>query len=163
MTLINVYMKDSEKKKMQEFIEKIEGKSVSDYVRNLINEEIKIDDLSTKMDPEEIIIPDYIPENKYIVFVNNAIVAVEDTPSQATLAAVDKGYDPPYIIKYKGTNTESAQHHAQEYFFMSLSEGWVLPYTPIENGTQLLLRVDFQAGKFSKKLVALIDTGASFV
>ena len=44
MTLINVYMKDSEKKKMQEFIEKIEGKSVSDYVRNLINEEIKIDD-----------------------------------------------------------------------------------------------------------------------
>ena len=44
---------------------------------------------------------------------------------------------------------------------MSLSEGWVLPYTPIENGTQLLLRVDFQAGKFSKKLVALIDTGAS--
>ena len=116
MTLINVYMKDSEKKKMQEFIEKIEGKSVSDYVRNLINEQIKIDDLSTKMDPEEIIIPDYIPENKYIVFVNNAIVAVEDTPSQATLAAVDKGYDPPYIIKYKGTNTESASTSCSRIF-----------------------------------------------
>lgn len=64
MTLLNIYMKDKEKKKLQKYVENKTDKSMSEFVREVIAERIKIEELLStmkKVDIPEIL--DFIPKN----------------------------------------------------------------------------------------------------
>ena len=77
MTILNVYMDENEKKKLQSIVKSTKIKSMSELVKNLIRDKVKIEDLEkNKIDPD-IEIPDFIPKDKYVVFSNNSIVCIE--------------------------------------------------------------------------------------
>jgi len=79
--LLNVNLKDSDKKKIKELVNKSkEDKSMSEFVRKIISEKVKINDIINKLPKDvPITIPDYIPKNKYVAFVKGAVVG--DDPS----------------------------------------------------------------------------------
>jgi Arc/MetJ-type ribon-helix-helix transcriptional regulator/predicted aspartyl protease len=79
MTLLNIKIDKKKKEHIKEMIKDSEYKSISDFVRNVIDEKIKI--LESKKQIEEIEVPDWIPDGKYYAIVKGAIVAVGDSPS----------------------------------------------------------------------------------
>ena len=116
---------------------------MSEYVRNLIKERMKIEKIiSTIEAPESIEIPDYIPKNKYVVFVKGAVVAVGDNPSDLAEIAVQKFPNFPFIMKYNGQPQKQ-----MEYFYMSLTEfhGW--RYSLFENRSYPIIPIEFQSKK----------------
>ena len=130
MTLVNIHMKEKEKKQLQKFIDSKEIKSISEFIRQLISEKIKIEEFAKKGQKfTEVEIPEYIPQNKYIAFVNGAIAAVGDSPSVVTHEALLKFPNFPVIIKYNG----EGQVKPLEYCFMSLEDfhGW--KYSQFQN------------------------------
>jgi hypothetical protein len=79
---------------------------------------IKIEEFAQKNQSSDTIeIPDYIPRNKFVGFVNGAVIAVGDTPSEVAQVAVEKFPDFPLIIKYNGPKQKT-----MEYCFLSVTE-----------------------------------------
>lgn len=78
-------------------------RSMSDFIRKIIKEKVKINEILRNIPNEKpITIPDYIPKNKFVVFVNGAVVAIGDDPSDLAEEAVKKFPDFPFNIKYNG-------------------------------------------------------------
>ena len=118
MTILNIHIKDEDKAKLQDLVEINKLKSISKLVRKLLSEKIKIENISRKNDNNSAMeIPDYIPENKYVGFLNDAIISVGDTVSEVAQVAVEKFPNGPLVIKYNGPKKKSL-----EYCFMSLTD-----------------------------------------
>ena len=66
---------------------------------------------------KDVEIPDWIPDGKFVAFVNNAIAAVEDSLQQVAHEAIQKFPDFSLIIKKKGNN-----FRIPEYAFSAFSE-----------------------------------------
>lgn len=159
MTLINVSVKDDEKKKLQEFVENNTDNSLSEFVRNLISERMKMEEMANKIpDPVDVIIPEYIPNNKYVVFVNGAVVGVGDNPSELATLAMKKFPDYPFVMKFKGKPKAP-----MEYVFMSLSDWHAWKYAVFLDHSYPMLLITAETGVSGEKrdLNATIDTGAS--
>ena len=108
MTILNIHIKDNDKKKVQELAESRREKSMSDFIRKILAENVKIQEISEKWDKsEDIEIPDYIPKNKYVGFVNGAVIAVSESPSEISQVAVEKFPNLPLLIKYNGDKKKS--------------------------------------------------------
>ena len=91
MTLLNVHIKEGEKEKIQKFVDGYTDKSMSEFVRSVVDEKIKMEKIVESLQPSENPeIPDYIPENKYVVFVKGAVVAVGDSPSRSSRYCIPK-------------------------------------------------------------------------
>ena len=157
MTILNVYMSEKEKKKLQSITKTTNTKSMSDLVKNLIRDKVKVEEIDREKQSSEIEIPDYIPDEKYIVFSKNSIVCIGDSVNEVTQKAVDKGIPPPYVIKYKG----SKEKKQPEFVFMSLIEGFASQYTIINNTSYPLVRVQLRIGQTTLNRIAILDTGAS--
>jgi len=100
-------MKEEEKKKLQNFIDSNNMKSISDYISKNILEKIKIEELTKKgQNVQDLKIPDNIPKNMYVVFVNGAIVGVGDSPSEVSLIAVQKFPNLPFFIEFNGVKND---------------------------------------------------------
>lgn len=111
-------MKEEDKKKLQECVEALNVKSISDFMRKLISERSKIEEFTnTNKDPSSLKIPEYIPKKKYVGFVNGAIIAVADSPSEVSQIAVEKFPNLPLTIKFNGPKIKSI-----EYCYVSLIE-----------------------------------------
>ncbi len=157
MTIINIYVKDSEKKKIKQFIkDKIDAKSMSEFMRNLIKEKMMIESESESSKSEEIEIPDYIPKNKYVLFANNSIVAVGDSPNEVTLEAAEKDIKPPFTIKYNGKTPGPI-----DYVYQSLDTGNAWKYINFDEMSYPVIEMFFKSGNAEKKIFASIDTAAS--
>jgi hypothetical protein len=157
MTLINVHVKDDEKKKIQQFVDKNTTTSMSDFVRSVIAERIQLDELIQKLpEPVDVDIPEYIPKNKYVVFVNGAVIAVGDSPSELATIALKKFPDFPLVIKYNGPKQAPL-----EYVYMSLSEWHAWKYAKFQEKTYPMLLIDAEAFQERHELTASIDTAAS--
>ena len=158
MTIVNVHMKDEEKKQLQKFIDSSNMKSISDFVRKTIAEKIKIEELARNIqDEQRIEVPDYIPKNKYVAFVNSAVVAVGDSPSEVSLIAAQKFPNFPFIIEFNGTKNKKKI----EYCFMSFSEfqGWKYSLSQKQTYPVLPLNIHHKGGKTF--LNSSIDTASS--
>ncbi len=130
---------------------------MSEFVRDIITEKMKIEEiiLSTQM-AEPIEIPDYVPKNLYIIFVNGAVVAVGPNPSDLADIAIQKFPNLPFIIKYNGPKQKS-----MEYCYASLHgfQGW--KYSIFEDRSYPVIPITFHLNNDKKELSASIDTAAS--
>jgi len=89
MTILNIHLKEEDKKKLQEFIASQKKISMSEFVRNLISEKLKIETAAKDEIPFSEI-PEYLPKNKYVAIINDSVVAVGDSPSEVSQIAVEK-------------------------------------------------------------------------
>ncbi len=154
---MNIHIKKKEKEKLQNYVQKHSGKSMSEFVRNSIAEKIRVEEIISKICiPEDVEIPDYIPKNKYVIFVNGAVVAVGDNPSDLAEIAVQKFPHFPFVLKYNGPK----QKH-MEYFYMSLTEfqGW--RYSIFEDQSYPIIPIELKSFRNERKLNASFDTAAS--
>ena len=157
MTILNIHMKDNDKKKLQNVVEFQYEKSMSEYVRKLILEKNKIETLAKESETtEEIKIPDYVPKNKYVGFVNGAIIGVADNPSEISLIAAEKFPNHALIIKFNGPKPKKI-----EYCFMSLVDTQCWNYVKLEDSVYPILPVSLVSKSGEKKLVSSIDTTSS--
>ena len=157
MTILNLHIKEEDKAKLQDLVESNKSKSMSEIVRKLLSEKIKIENISRKNDNNsDVKIPDYIPKNKYVGFANGAIITVGDTVSEVAQVAVEKFPNDPLVIKYNGPKKKPV-----EYCFMSLTDLQCWKYVNVENITYPIIPIALEINSNKKKLYALIDTAAS--
>jgi len=157
MTILNIHMKDKDKKKLQNIVEFQNGKSMSAYVRKLISEKIKIETLAKENEGlEKIEIPEYVPKNKYIGFVNGAIIGVADNPSEISLIAAEKFPNHALVIKFNGPKPKQI-----EYCFMSLVEIKCWNYVRLEDFSYPIIPVSLISKSEERKLFSSVDTASS--
>jgi hypothetical protein len=157
MTLINVHVKDNDKKKLQDYVETHGSASMSDFIRSAIEDKMKIEESIARIPTnEDVEIPDYIPKEKYVIFVNGAVVAIGDKPSALAEIAMEKFPEYPFVMKYNGASQKTI-----EYAFMSLANFYSWKYCVFNDHSFPLLPVELQSNAIKKKLVASIDTAAS--
>ena len=157
MTILNIHIKEDDKVKFQELVEIKKLKSMSEVIRRLVSEKIKIEEVSRQSKKDlEIAIPDYIPKNKYIAFVKGAIIAVGDTVSDVAQVAAEKFPNGPLVIKFNGPKKKPI-----EYCFLSLNDLNCWNYANVENITYPIIPITLQIPSIEKPLLALIDTAAS--
>ena len=158
MALVNIHMKEKEKKQLQAYINSKEIKSISEFVRQLISEKIKIEEFAKENEKfTDVEIPEYIPQNKYVAFVNGAIAAVGDSPSEVMHEAMLKFPNFPVLIKYKG----ESEVKPLEYCFMSLEDfhGW--HYSQFQNQSYFVLPITLKHEEGETPLTASIDTAST--
>jgi hypothetical protein len=160
MTLINVHVKEEEKKKLQKYVETTGGESMSEVIRTMIHDKIKIDNLVASLPPtEDVEIPAYVPRNKYVIFVNGAIVGVGDNPSELAEMAMQKFPNLPFVMKYNGEQPPS-----MEYVFMSVTEPSAWKYCRFGTHSYPMLPIELEVKNsrtVTKKFFASVDTAAS--
>lgn len=157
MTILNIHIDDKEKEKVKELVELEKEKSMSEYVRKVLGEKIKIQEASLdRKEAIDIVIPDYIPKNKYIGFVKGAIIAVSDSPNEIAQIAIEKFPNTPLIIKYNGPKKKQ-----MEYCYVNLSELNCWKYAQIEDYSYPIFPISFKTKLGEKKLSASLDTASS--
>ena len=157
MTLINVHVKDDDKKRLQKYVESHGKDSMSEVIRSLIEEKIKIDESIAKLPSvEDVEIPDFVPKGKYVIFVNGALVAVGDTPCDLAEIAMLKFPNLPFVMKFNGPNPGP-----MEYVFMSLSGFNSWKYCHFGDYSYPMLPIEINVNNITKWLSASIDTAAS--
>ncbi|MHA1293489.1 MAG: hypothetical protein ACTSR3_23605 [Candidatus Helarchaeota archaeon] len=112
MTIINIHMKDEDKKKIQKFIKSNTNKSMSDFIREVIKDGLNIEEKVSEIESEEYAqeIPEYIPKKKYAVFVKGAIIAVGDNPSDLACIALEKFPRLPFTINFNGPKKDAMEY-----------------------------------------------------
>lgn len=114
MTLFNVKIDKKKKEYIKDLIKESEYKSVSDFVRKVIDEKIKV--LESRKYTDEIEVPDWIPDGKYYAIIKGSIVGVDDTVSSLAKEIVAKF--PFEQITVKRKNKEFPK---REYVYSTLS------------------------------------------
>ncbi len=114
MALLNIKIDKKKKEYIKKLIKESEFKSVSDFIRNVIDEKIEI--LQCKNEVEDIIPPDYIPDGKYYAIVKGAIVGVGDTVSSLAQEVGSKFPHEKIIMKRKNKNFPK-----MEYVYSAIS------------------------------------------
>jgi hypothetical protein len=157
MGLINIHMKDEEKKKLQGIIEANKDKSMSVFIRKALAEKIKLEEFaSANFSQKSIIIPDYIPKNKYVAFVNGAVIGVGNTVSEVAQIAAEKFPSLPLVIKFNGP-----KKHPIEYVYMSFSEPKCWKYAEFDERTYPIIPLSLLIDSQEKQVFASFDSAAS--
>ena len=116
MTILNTNIEKEKKEELHEIVEKSKLRSISQLLRLSIEEKLIIEKIfNNKMEAVEI--PEWIPEGKFVAFVDNAIAAIGDSPQQVAHEAIQKFPDFSLVIKKKGEN-----YRIPEYVFNTFSE-----------------------------------------
>ncbi|MBN2151257.1 MAG: hypothetical protein JW839_07430 [Candidatus Lokiarchaeota archaeon] len=161
MTLINVHVKDGEKKELQKYVEETGGESMSEVIRTIIHDKIAVDTLVASLsEAKDVEIPAYVPKDKYVIFVNEAIVGVGDNPSELAELAMRKFPNLPFVMKFNGDQPPN-----QEYVFLSLARTKAWRYSRFGDRSYPMLPVKIDVDRdrkaSSKACFASIDTAAS--
>ncbi len=157
MTILNIHIDNKDKKKVKDLTESQNNKSMSEFIRKLITEQIKIQETSlSEKESQKVKIPDYIPKNKYVGFIRGAIIAVSDNPSEIAQIAVKNFPDLPLVIKYNG-----AKKKQMEYCFLNLSELNCWKYAQVEESSYPIFPINFKTNLGEKILSSSIDTASS--
>lgn len=139
MTLLNIKIKEKEKDRIKEIIKKSDYKSISEFVREAIDEKLRIEE--NKNEFHEITIPDWIPDGKYYAIVKGAIVGVGDAPSSLAREVVAKFPFEYVIMKRKNKDfpkleyvysAESVDLKCWKYFEADEKSYPILPITLIK-------------------------------
>lgn len=114
LTILNLKINEKEKDRIRRVLKTSEYKTISDFVRNAIEEKLKIAEI--KKENLEIEPPEWIPNGKYFAIVKGAIIAVSDTPSSLAKEVIAKFPYEYVIIKRKNKEIPNI-----EYVFSSIS------------------------------------------
>ena len=157
MTILNIHIDDKDKEKVKEMAEMQNEKSMSEYIRKVLAEKIKIQKVELNHNQiEDIKIPHYIPKNRYVGFVKGAIIAVSDSPNEIAQIAVEKFPNSPLIIKFNRKKKKP-----MEYCYLNLSELNCWKYAQIEEFTYPIFPLTIRTNLGEKNLSASIDTASS--
>jgi hypothetical protein len=113
MVTLNINFEKKKKEKLNKIIQKTDHNTISSFVRDAIEEKIKVEEIfqNTK---EELEIPDYVPDGKYVAIVRNTIVGIGDSPSELVMNLSSKFIEDSIRIKKKGQ-----KHVPLEYVFLA--------------------------------------------
>lgn len=165
MTIIN-FKVDEEKKKKIEEITKTKGyKSVSDFIRKILEKEMdlhnKIDHFLEKnppLDRKKINIPDYIPDGKYLGISRNSIVAIGNSAQEVASILAEKFPDSASGILHKGHDSEKID---VVFSIFSVDDSkWYHQYN-YKNNYYPLIPFSMSLNEEQKTFFGLIDTGAT--
>jgi len=155
MTLLNIKIDKKKKEHLKEIIKDTEYKSISDFVRNVIDEKIKI--LESKKQNEEIPAPDWIPDGKYYAIVKSLIVAVGDSPSAIAQEVAFKFPFEKVII-----NRKNKEIPELEYAYSShITDLKCWPYFTVHNSSYPTFPITLLGNNYRKELMVIPDTAAS--
>ena len=77
------------------------------------------------IDDYHIKIPDYIPKNKYVIFIKGAVVAIGDNPSDLADIAIKKFPNLPFTIKYNGKQKKKMEYIISSQLFTKIFLGFI--------------------------------------
>lgn len=155
MTIINVEIDKKKKEKIKEIVKSSTHKTISEFVRSSIEERLKIEEVAKKKF-ENVVIPEWIPDGKYIAFVNGAIASIGDTVSEVSRESAEKFPDSSVVIKRKGEPVKMP-----EYIFSAFTEFKCWNYSLIENKRYPLILLKIGTNDDSITIRALPDSAAS--
>ena len=165
MTIINFKVDEKKKKKIEE-ITKLKGyKSVSEFIREAIDDKMNlqklIDNFKEKNPPidlKKIDIPEFIPDGKYLGISRNTIVATGDTIGEVMKVLYEKFPDATAGIIRKGKEIESF-----ETLFSIFSAENTTCYQQAEIDKHLYPFLEFSMifNDSEESIIGLVDTGAS--
>ncbi len=167
MTIINFKVDEKKKLKIEEVV-RIKGyKSVSEFIREAIDEKMNlqkiIDDFLEKnppLDREKIMIPDYIPEGKYLGISRNTIVSIGDTLEEAMSKLYEKFPESAAGVIRKGKEME---HFETLFSLFTIENTKCFQQAEIDKRFYPILEFQLNIQNDKKKVCGLIDTGASIV
>ncbi|TKJ22937.1 MAG: hypothetical protein CEE42_12505 [Promethearchaeota archaeon Loki_b31] len=167
MTIINFKVDEEKKKKIEQVVEIKGYKSVSEFIREAIDEKInfqKVVDNHIKenppLDKEKINIPDFIPDGKYLGIARNEIVVIGDSIKevmeklyskfpQAASGIIRKGMEMPvFETLFSLFSVENTKCYNQARF---------------GNNFYPLIEIYMEINENTKKIFGLIDTGATII
>lgn len=159
---------DKDKKKKIEEIAKFKGyKSVSEFIREAIDEKMNlqklIDDFKEKNPPidlNKIDIPDFIPDGKYLGISRNTIVAIGDTLQGVMKTLYDKFPEASAGIIRKGKEIEQFE---TLFSLFSAENTKCFQQAEIAKHFYPILEFFITVNGDNKSLLGLIDTGASIM
>ena len=165
MTIINFKVDEKKKKKIEE-ITKLKGyKSISEFIREAIDDKMNlqnlIDDFKEKnpsIDREKIDIPDFIPDGKYLGISRNAIVATGDTIEDVMKVLYEKFPDSAAGIIRKGKEVGSFE---TLFSLFSTENTKCYQQAEIDNHFYPFLEFSMILNDSEESIIGLVDTGAS--
>jgi len=148
--LINLRVKEELKKKLEKLAAQ-EGKTVSQLIRELIEEKIAVTEIPTHEEEE---VPDWVPNGSYVALVKGAVVSLAKTASEAAAEALSKFPEGPIRIVRKGPPPRRV-----EYAFLA-EEMMCWPYLKLNGMTFPVIPIEI-IGRRRMTAAALPDTAAS--
>lgn len=167
MTIINFKVNEDKKKKIEEIV-KIKGyKSVSEFIREAIDDKMnlqKIIDEFTKenppLDEKKINIPDFIPDGKYLGIARNEIVVIGETLEEVMEKLHNKFPRAASGIIRKGKKMPTFE---TLFSLFSVENTKCYNQSKFENNYYPILEILFEINGEIKQILGLIDTGASIM
>ncbi len=167
MTTINFKVDDQKKKEIEE-IAKIKGfKSVSEFIRNAIEDKLNLQKLidefiekNPPIDLDKIQIPDFIPDGKYLGISRNTIVTTGDSIEQVMKILYEKFPESAAGIIRKGKKIEEFE---VIFSFFSAKNTNCYPQIEIENNYYPILKFAIYLNGKEREILGLVDTGASIM
>lgn len=165
MTVINFKVDEIKKKEIEKIAELKGFKSVSDFIRQTIDEKINIqktiDEFKIKNPPfdrEKIDVPDFIPDGKFLGISRNQIVTIGDSAREVAKILFEKFPDSATGIIHKGHESETL-----DFVFSIFTSEDMRCYHQFEfkNNYYAILPFSIYFQNEEKKLLGLIDTGAT--
>jgi len=167
MTIIN-FKVDEEKKKKIEEITHIKGyKSLSEFIREAIDEKINlqktVDDFLEKnppFDKDKFVIPDFIPDGKYLGIARNEIVIIGDSLGEVMEKLFKKFPESATTIIRKGIEME---HFETLFSLFSAENTKCYHQKEIDNRHYAILEISIKINDTLTPILGLVDTGASII
>ncbi|MFX0207365.1 MAG: ribbon-helix-helix protein, CopG family, partial [Candidatus Hodarchaeota archaeon] len=167
MTLINFKVDDEKKKKIEQIVEIKGYKSVSEFIREAIDEKMNlqkiVDDFikeNPPLDEKEIKIPDYIPDGKYLGIARNEIVVIGDSLEEVMEKLYKKFPRAASGIIRKG---EKIPAFETLFSFFSVEDTKCYNQVKYELNYYPILEISVEIKGIPKRILGLMDTGASIV
>lgn len=167
MTIINFKVDNEKKKKIEEIVELKGYKSVSEFIREAIDDKMNlqkvVDDFIKKnppMNEENIDIPDYIPNGKYLGIARNQIVIIGDTLKEVLNKLYSK-----FPHAASGIIRKGAKMPVFETLFSLFSSENTKCYNQAKFDSSFypILEISVEINGRLEQVLGLIDTGASII
>lgn len=167
MTIINFKVDDEKKKKIEHLVEIKGYKSVSEFIREAIEDKMNlqniIDEFSREnppMDEEKIEIPDFIPNGKYLGIARNEIVVIGDTIEEVMEKLYNKFPRAASGILRKGKKMPKFE---TLFSLFSVENTKCFNQYKFENNFFPILEISVEIDGAMKSILGLVDTGASIM
>jgi len=167
MTVINFKVDEGKKKKIEEIV-KLKGyKSVSEFIRQAIEDKMNLNKVidnfllkNPQLNEQEIIIPDYIPDGKYLGIAKNEIVVTGDTVDEVMKTLLTKFSESATAIIRKGKEMEQFE---TLFSLFSAENTRCFHQTKIKNNYYPILEFEILNNKKLISILGIVDTGATIM
>lgn len=161
MAIMNFKVDEKKKKKIEELVELKGYKSVSDFIREAIDDKMNLQNVIDKfleknppLDEDKIDIPDYIPDGKYLGIARNEIVIVGDSIKEVMTKLYKKFPDSATSVFRKGKKMEDFE---TLFSLFSAENTNCYHQAKIQNNFYPLLEMEMEIKGEFKSIIGLVD------